>query len=646
MLFDSNSSILLFRTSLDSNYRNVFDDWDTTDNYVKFLKEAYPGYKTISISTAKSRKDIDGGFDLNLAGYSSMDLHEYNYLVFRNNNDYKFAFITSIISQNDGPSTVKEVKLVCKLDAWSNHYLEMKECNALVKTRRCTYDTLARKNLLSAAKGMKFPTAISGYSYLPYRGADNTKSEYAVLWQRIVLSDKPTFYHGDGTGPFQPDGDELQIGGAYVVYKPVAVARAGNPELLKNERIEVHGRTSTSTDVLLAYKHQIHLMNIANLTSSFVVSNELTYNVPFRYTIEKHTFYDEVSLDSIDGFYVELLELADIYGTKIEVNTTTIADNVYGFICPSYYLTNEPNYSTLINPISISHNADRYGVDIVRACKCEQIFSEYPFNYKSVIISGKEVPLIGISGTTGEYGFIYDIRKKLNPHILIRGNLPQLYTHNEFVAQSIAPTGSLITRNLAYDEYMMKNANSIDMQKTQVIANAIFSGFGAFKALTHGAISPSIFQGLVNSQIQYDAINASLEDLKNTSSSVFNQGEYATDNPTVLDSIILAERTIDLPNNSEAFELLKDYHYNGYEVELNISLFDNSKDVFDVIQGQCQLYALMNNDDRAEIEAAVSRGITKWHCYVDVSSETDRDSRVWIVSTMNKNCTNFNRSEL
>lgn len=627
MKFDANTDVILFKTPLDSSYKNVFDDYETTADYLAFLSDVYP-HKTVHLTNAKSRIDFNGEFTVIFSGYDSMDLHDYNYMCFTNNGVVKFAFIRSVNSKNDGESS-SACEITCRLDVWANHYLEFKNKYTAVRTTRATFDTHLKPNYPSLAKQLKFGTVKTPVGFLQTNG-----DSYVILWQRVILSDSPKFEALD-TSTFGPYSfSEMNLGGTYVMYRAVGLLRidSGTKRLYWDDKqFQVYGFDANGHDKVLAYKSLTRTINLGECKSSFVISNTLCFSVPFRYYLQSET-------DTLVNFRIEpdRTDPTDApkfaYGERVLVGSTEVVSNDRFFMLAdgskkvSCKFTTAVGYETL-------YPYDRYSTDPIEAYQRERIHNEYPFSYTSLMISGAEVPLIPISGYQNDYYIDYDCVQKVNPTIRLYG------AEESLNYKSLQTSGMNDTRMLAYDEYMMRNSNSIAVEQQKIYFN-MFSQFALGAGMAIAGVFPATpINNIINSGYQLQSIESNLDDLRQTASRIAGGVTYSIDNPNVLDLCIIVEnaiKTLDSP----AYDAIMDYHYNGYESSIISTFTGKYKDCFDVLQGSAETGASLNDSDKEEILGAFARGITKWHIW---RRGATRDA---IISGMNRNVINYNVSEI
>ena len=619
MRFEKNTKIYLYKTPLDEKYRNVYDDYNDELAYHTFLLN-FPHIE-IDVENLKSSRDTNGRFSVDVANYNSMDLHDYNYMEFMCNNERKFAFIMGLQSQNDAPAP--SCQLSCKLDAWANHYQIIKNSFNSVFSNRATFDTHIKKNIASVVKNGKYAV-----KKIPSKFAQSD-GPMVVLWQRLIISDSPTITRGDVTyGPYQ--FTDLRLGGTYVLYKPVGLLSIEEVNYEKTlvflpNAIHVGGTDyNDNVNKLLAATPAGELFSIANCISSFIISNTLCYSVPFKYAITLTGQTYVVDIDSSIKF---------AFGNDIKVGTTDIVHNATFIMPVDGAIVADVKTDISLNYASITVY-DRYSTNYVHACETEGIFAEYPFNYYSIYIGNEEVRLIPISGASNAFTLSYDCSGKINPDIRIYSE------SNNPLHRAVLTSGQLDTRNLAYDEYMARNANSIETERDKIYFNML-SQFASGALMAAGGVPPvAQIGGIINAGFQLQSIESRLEDFRNTPSTVAATVDYPTDNPFSLDLILICENSIHTIS-SALMQILGDYHYNGYEANLITDITTKSKDCFDVVEGELTLNAQMSIDDRNEIITAVSNRMTRWHIGTDASN-----ARINVLKTMNKNVSNYNVSQI
>lgn len=635
------SSILLYKTPLDSEYRNVYDDYETEEQYTAFLNFSFPDFKNISFyNPIVSRKNIGDLFEIVVNGYDSMDLHDYNYMRFTTtNNEVKFAFILSVESYNDNQAIdeITERKenasclLHCKLDAWSNHYLHIKDAYNSVNEQRCTFDTNLHKNFPSEAKISQYTEHIEYDEVFPLKLTDANLKTTFVIWQRVTTVDKGAL--SEWGGSFNKIKENGFISGLNLFYLPYAIVSFGEQGMQIYNNYFQFSFTDTNNQQRV-FRNMGFDSPLTKIFSSAVCENTLTTHVPFgfslfyddtlkRYDIQiqsKYKFYFGATLKN----YAESITIADKYSADKR------QDYIIPFISLQNYSTDMTFYFRYIVPSTQMQyeSVKRYSNEEIES---EQIYYEYPFNYKSVNTNEVEIPFIGEPNSDGSFKLIYNITNKVTPDISIIGENDETINFTSLVKDSIPIT------EIPVSEFLARNSASLTMQLVNALfssaRSAISSGANAFSGNIGGAISSGV-NSAAEVPLTIGGIAANLYDKYRTPAKVRQSDGNSTSTPIIGDLITIKKHTATIAN-----EIIKDYHRNGYICSRTESVFSIRRDVFDIDTGELTISALMSNEDKNEIEKAVSAGICRWHLR-GRTSVTNQNRRN-ILSSMNRSVFNY-----
>lgn len=643
--------ITLYKTPLDSEYRNVYDDYETEAQYTAFLNFSFTDFKVISFSNPiVSRKNVGDLFEIAVNGYDSIDLHDYNYMRFiTSNNEVKFAFILSVESYNDNQSIdeITERKenasclLHCKLDGWANHYLELKNSYSIVNCKRATIDTNKYPNLPSTFKSTKIVPKKRIVKFL-----QSNNDTYCVLWQRCTLASSPN-------GATDLEG-YVGTGGSSVMFRPSAILKnvENTMKFMKDGNIVVKGRNSplSSPDSTIVSSYCIGIPTIEVVQSSWAISNTLTYTVPFSYTIEETDDGFEISIDED----VESRTIGDTAhgvvaertGTSISTSTIVSASQVSKFgawFTPVRYIDlNEVklNYKQgELNYVSAQRNIASKDI----AVKNEILFNEYPFHYYSIYIGAKEIPLLGFPSN---FYIENDLRKAgLNINIDYDfygkyGACVRIYYDNEdnFICVPIESMGEMDIKFLPYDEYMMRNQSAFTLSVGNGILKAITglatTGLSIATGNPFGAVAGL---GATLSSTSVLADIAKINDLKNSPASINTSGIYPQTSPYQLDLICIVENITNYDTEDFNDNLIYIYHCFGDDSGIIQNILSHNRDYFDYEEGECLINARISEEDKQELRKAIERGITRWHLGGSFSSGARRT----ILSELNRDVTNY-----
>lgn len=649
MYFAKDSDIILFKTPLDSSYRNVYDDYATTAQYADFLDRVF-GLDAISItlSNAKARQDRDGEFSLIIAGYDSMDLHDYNYLQFETgNNQIKFAFITSVDSQSDGEA--KSCVLHCKLDAWSNHYLEIKNYSQVNNHVRLTFDQ-------SIPVNMGFNTDIENkphtnitkslpMSVLQHLQLPTSNTLRRILWLRITLVPNANMSVLGYSGT-PPEAISILRDVPFTVYVPYAVyENAGNIPKMNyylrtgTKKVDSDGFTYDSSRNASYY-----VSDTGHIDSIFVTNQilkcDLTFWVPFRFFTQTGNI--TIGSDTYDAVYVypqspQITE-ADVYrfaAPSVDVllrafTATMPTDARYIFSAGLSFYFNIP---TTYQDFDKYNLTDRYGYIFGKYHIYEHSLNLYPYKYYTVKY-GRQEKIVPIPSNSS------DAIKQMQLIVQNYGRHTvnvSIVDSNEaiwFSEINNASNGEIPTYSDPANEYKAQNYYSIMLK-------ALTSGLSALSGGVMLASGNPMGAGAVGaSALGMLGIGAKLKDLEAYPQKQTNSTEYA-ENDLYQDEVFVLEHDLYSFNTADSERIGLDFHFNGVPIDILTSITRKYRDIFDVnYTYNCKIYGNISNSDRTELQNAFDRGVTRWHLG-DLAQ-----GRISWLTQMNKNVCNFYMQKL
>lgn len=610
------TSLTLYKTPLDSSYKNVYDDYNSTSQYKTFLDNNFTKI-TISIPNVKSRIDRNGSFTIIISGYTSMELHDYNYIAFSNNSEIKFAFITSINSKNDG-LTSSECELVCKLDTWSNHYLELREFDGSQKMIRCTFDQY-----------------LSNYRYYPTRlktlspKGDKVRwnfmprliSDYPVLWCRITLSpDTEVKLFGYSADDFETHSNYKysQIENSPpTLYFPVAVMNISDymhsNELEKNVIIRLkhgglwaHGSPTVYDESIYYSQYRVGGNGLCTefLSSSKIYNAIYTWYAPFRYTVTRTTESNNY-VYTIKTQNPEMARCA-VFLDSTNVVAAGVVKNWVGEAPGSGYTGGMQGdiEATFERPLCISSISDRYSrIDLA---SCEQSMFDYPFTYNSIKFNNSEVPILNESDCTTHAKIKIGMAPEVSLFIYKTGLNDIPFPSFGTILNHNGETPIVVSQ---FNDYL----NSHEATHSLNIAKALTK---SFLALQGGLLSKSPVAATMKIGHSGDdlfSIYAMEESLKKAPYELNNNATNCASDKWEQDGVYIIYNA-PLTNMEYYEKIAKDLHYNGVPVDGVFNIFNKYRDIFDVcVCSNCDIKGNINNDDRDELNSAFNRGVTKWH---------------------------------
>lgn len=628
-------SLTLYKTPLDSEYKNVYDDYTNVNDYINFLSDNFQ-HLDINIGYVKSRKDKNGNFSVVIPNYDSMDLHDYNYMLINLGDiiaDYKFAFIVSVGSINDSEnSSNRSCILECKLDVWSNNYLDWKNSNVLQKIVRGTFNNNTNDTLRTGAILENYPSFNRVYRRLSsYQTGNNNIS---VVWQRIYINDDPTTktrYVRDGNivkseqGVYSP---EQSMPLCY--YIPVGIIDlTKSNKLLTNVTINCSksdynlldptstlykyyfftvfiGETGIASNQASGWYNHIPAWDF-HLKDDKILESNLTMWAPFKFTVEGG-FLNQYTL-LLDG---ESLNTTDIGSIGIG------AFGAYGFINNSDVF--QQNLSFDMN-IPKKHNQDPSSHTIKgrdESVNYEVTSFQYPYRYYKIITANYSFPILP------QY-FTVNCSVRCG---CMKDTMARIVTVNDLGEASwekyitLSSNASFPTSYSQIETFLRQNANRIELKRA-------FGMTSSLAAITHGIVasplaksptmalasSGAIFGGLtgfVQSELNYRAL---LKDYENMLDTVNFPSEDPISSAELLDDIIVLDCSSFDVAKENCYNDVFDYHCFGvpFTAIKNIISY-KEREFFDVIYtDNAKLNIIGNEDDKKEIEDAFNNGLTKWH---------------------------------
>lgn len=629
------NSIYLFKTPLDANYQNVYDEYDSETRYFGFLQLAFSDYKMITFSNITSRKNVGDNFELVVSGYDSMDLHDYNYMRFVDGNDKPlYAFILSVESMNDNQTLVEGVKqssclLKCELDVWTNHYLEIKNDYAKVNENRCTYDTNTLPFFPSSIYNNKTAENILvnrpfTFSKVVSQESPPPPSKYIVLWQRVMVSDYCYLQVSTAsTNPpdYMSDCNRSENEGGFAFYRPAGVIKQEYnstkkittfsfvhlPIALIFDGIPVNGQgePQSPTVITLAGRNYDGEVSVVVTENSAVLSSKLTYYAPFSYiaeevSVEGGTSYIAIVLgDSQSSYYFRYGSRLYLQGSHALIASTGSGQDVF------LYLNNHD-----IDETVVEHEIDFSKVQYVSTRRyqsagntfnysdIEQVCNSYPLDYYSLKNQFIDIPLIPSIKSEKCY-LTLECNQKVTPVIRI-----EMEEGNSIANVAIEnPTEVFAVKN-QLNEYLMRNQNSVNFKIA--FAGARLGG-SSVSALSMMSL-PRAINGVLNYAQTIGEEYSKQADFANYPDEGVLPASNSAVNNYILDCVYIVRHISKLKE-----EIGENYHTYGYNVSMPLSLFSFRRDCFDIDCGELTLSSRMADEDKRKIVKAVSSGICRWH---------------------------------
>lgn len=623
-------AIKLFKTPLDSNYENVFDDYQTTTDYSAFLVK---NFVSLNLTTPlRSTRESNGIIKVKLQR-SYDEILDYNYAevmvnVLNENGSYKnedgtdyvipqYYFVTDIQSLND-ITNISVSELTLKFDSWANNYVGnisvQNKNNFLARCHTNNFPNFDPEQELGAK------VYNQGYDDFDFSGLDTNEVHLSdgVLFLQVRLAHSAIIKNKGNTSQYNASVEFQDT--TPIVYIPLYTAGSN--------KIYDRDGDQWNTDKIAT---DLRLCSVPYwLNSSDVLSVCLTY-----YAMKAKTGTDGSKTFNGYIWHVEV----NGYDYSEENMAIFVADNNYKTFqgmtisdkTPIYTYSGEFAENALLYNPELSENSysDDYNVN---RFYFEQ-FHGYPFVRKLLLLNGN---LTSIKPTYKKYSLNIDINKtnstSIKVTVTVNGNTyltqivqPQLYLplSVEQIDLYLRNNGTQIGTNIALNiigNELSRTQGMLSAAGQVVSGNVIGGATTAFNAQTNASfnISSTIVGEIAKQQdIKNMLANYSIPSIIGSDTEYF-------DEIILFDGIVKDEEVL-----KAAFY---DYQYYGNYYRLLGKVQDNCRYLFDYAETlNCSLPCISNLRERNEIERAFNKGLTKWHI---TSSCTDA------LRTFNKDYTN------
>ena len=649
--------IEVFKTPLDKNYKNVYDEYSTYDEYITFLRK-FPHNRVYTYnSTTKSRRDTNGVFALQVSGYDSLELHDYNYILFYTNvNVPHFAFITSVSSLNDG-STSKACELECKFDAWSNNYFSFKSANPVLLTNRATYDNYLNRFYPNELMQNRIPTKKTFIKSLQSTEFVGTTTPRVILWQRILVSSTVDMYYEDQTvnkETFTPYDKIQKTGGLIPCYRVAGVVDVATRRFVKcvvyiNGKASYDAAPRTYRRLLTTSLFSTPYFDVEGVNGTYSFSNTLTFTFPRIYSIVQTISGDNEFININIDTESQLCTGSIVIPTG-EEEEPLAADGRDWIICTENTTNYNIAWSHEVTLPTLPTTPSRYSTYISSIMESEGIYSEFPFKYYSIIINGEEYALIPEFEQNSSTPVKFTIEQYLDDRIYKSLRIKRNVDVDKTI-KAIALKDEMPTRIDQLEQYLNFNRNQLEANYAKRIvtgAGSVTLGIAALAGAvaTGGASIPitiaamgaaggalSLGSGLINEAINQKAVKSDIANKPDIYSSNENN---SLANMYFGDDIVLVYNEVDY--TSEVIRsLFTDIHHFGTTSPKYLNAFSRRRDIYDSIVTNEELRVPINDSDREELQSALRTGITFWHIVPYIQSN-DRDT---ILTTMNKQVANI-----
>lgn len=592
----------LFRTPLKSDLSEVFDGFTSKQNYLQFLRGAYPNNYQVNsqidfpLKAIKTR-DLETTLVIPMSNeiigsqkyYKDFNPLDWNYCAItyqyydytstaqdRLVNDVKFYFITGAESLNDDPKR-GTCKLYLTEDCWANYYLDFSGSNDTHYQfmHRSTQNNIANYSEDTAnviTKG--YPTSL--------RVIDRTVGEYIcepILCVAIRVSPEKITSLKDMNGN-DVSAYEAMPSQRYLPVFYIPVVNTGN-----------FGSTGTQIregTAVLNFSNSLQVYDIPNIVNAVgVIDAWMTYygadctkvydtSTTFHYTLSHGGKLADLSI----GEYSARVVLQPVYSQSLGF--------INGTICS----------------LQVSTNID----EIIASDEC---MCAYPFKSIELYNNGAVIPL-----NITESGFCRITVSRTNsttPKLLVENG------NNVYLEKLIANEFKIARVNDSLEVLLNNYGNQINSKYNHLyyesIKNGAIGAFGLFGTLISPAagISTAIQSAgkLAENYFQVDMQNAQLKDADSALDVMSIPSQSGTD-ALFWDAVFIVNGGIKDKNTLHAY--YADMHYKGNYYNQIEYLTKNYKEIFDYSETrECSIPQVKNPLARERIEQAYNRGITRFH---------------------------------
>lgn len=627
--------ITLFKSNLDSDYKNVIDSFYNNinkDNLIIKMKALFD-YKEITLDKTKS---FDGNkkefLTLDLI-YTQEDINNYNYITIhgRKTSDILsdkinlFYFIDSyefLYSNNSNQLSTIKFNLIW--DSWTNNIDSIQKfknqndysCKISRRHKDLIYDYEADagnlfimyKNLLTDEENCITESTIN-------------ESGKMILFARIYFTPDAkieSLYYDDNIGPETHDGMLTTLYPIKVMYVPLCVVDKYTRQIINSYK---YYKIKFTEDESIIDKYDNFKLNYSILNYLSVFSHE-SYNQPYHkngvanetiHINEKSVITDASIIANIDFTFQAPLVYEFFEGDSegVYFNTSkslisrvgeAVKGFLIGFACPVKYSGYGTSREYVKYTAIIPGNSRIWeNTDIDSKSLIEPRINQYPYSYSSLYTNTFEVPLIPDYDTNyfnvEFYGF-----NVTTPYIRIyRDDQPR-----QIKKYYLSNNGSLQLVGDSLTQYLRENSAKITEQKAMgVLSSSIGTLTGNPLLIASNAIN--------NINIMAKKIDAD-----NRADSVMIPSFLSINDTEIQDSVIHLKYSIKDKNEKE--RICNYFTYYGININRIENPIVNERLNFDYVQTENinLSQVIKNNYDRKNIERAFNNGITKWHidtCY-------------------------------
>lgn len=597
----------LFRTPLKSDLSEVFDGFTSKQNYLQFLRGAYPNNYQVNSQIdfplrAIKTRDLDTTLVIPMSNeiigsqkyYKDFNPLDWNYCAITYQyydyastsqdhlvNDVKFYFITGAESLNDDPKR-GTCKLYLTEDCWANYYLDFAGSNDLHRQfmHRSTQKAIIGSNVYNFGA----PPSLRPISKSFYYFYDDVILSLGLRFQREKI--KSVSWNGSSLDTLKW-GSDFHQAQTPIFYIPITDLGRDN-----QNGVFVDSDDNQMTQNFFS-NNSYFIPEVAN--SIYCIDAWLTccgVDATFSRTSANTNYYNVINNGKV---------------VTVTFEDDTTAQMV---IAPNFSKTQtRPASNAFTPPSTISTNIEQ----IIEGNEC---FNTYPFRSISASINGIEIPTNiyrsgSITITTLREGSStakcwYSIGGNTSKRFLLENNF------------------KVVRVNDSLEIMLNNNANQIEIAKTKAYSNYWKGGLSA--ALAAGALTLATGPlgiiagiggivgggfGVAGGLIDLNSIDAQIADADSQLDTVSIPSMSGSDAIYFDTPYYILGGIFDVDTRQRYYG---DLQYKGFYFDSTEYLTVNHKEIFDYSQTlECSIPQVKNPLARERLEQAYNRGITRFH---------------------------------
>lgn len=611
-------AVTLYKTPLDPDYTNVFDDV-TDANYKSFLDLNYSKTEPLPeiADTVRSLRSSGNTVDIIVIGEKEY-LRDYNYCCLQISEAldtpkrYVYYFIMGMDStSNVNPSSTR---ISLKYDAFSNNRILLTDSlyndeNMIIRRHyeECKFDISTHKVTTCGIITEEKPVELDGTA--------DTKEK--LLWIKARISAEKIHYISSVLPatqlPYLCGGCVPTNGSAPIVFIPFCgIVYQGTTIKIdqrclgwKDDNNTIVARFVETNPDDSSKKTIIPILS----SNEKVLSMELTFHAPFD--VEKvvsagNTYYYKVTNSENfnathfkPGYTIlydeqsnSLFESAPIFSSltsRFPVKALVSPDYSYSDD-GEYYETSVEFTEDIVDPLT------EHGITAL--LNYESRIKAFPYKHKALYYNKCWHSLIPHKDSTLYFGRYYKLG-----YYAPKFCVALLDNFNAKAKETLENNGQLIQSVDSLQYFMRNNGNKL-------IA-------GALGSMVHYTDTDTSTGVSINTSGIWNAI-ASVRDADNAMDTYKIPAVEATSD--LLQDLVL-EIDFDIADERQKISIAKDFHYNGININNYESVRTNYHTIFDKVQtSNCSLPFILNERDRIELEEAYNRGVRRWHIATSVKN--------------------------